>query len=225
MLDTAPWQGFLRNIQVDLRRLTEGDAKAALTQAVISERDRVLRGTPRPSGYRQIVDRVEAPLSAITAASTIILAWQYLDAAVRRIYGLMLTGAPKITGDYARSITIFADGADVTDRFLSGGMELPATATIAIAATVPYSRRLEVGRDRSGGAFAVQVPMHNVEQIAAVARRLVGDIAAVKFTFVDLGAGYRIGGSRSKRTIGAGVHRRVADRIRYPAIIITARTA
>ncbi len=57
----------------------EAGQRAMVAKAVL-ERNRVLGGTPRPSGYRQYVNNVaDAALETVTYDGVIVFAWQYLQ--------------------------------------------------------------------------------------------------------------------------------------------------
>ena len=69
----------------------------------------------------------------------------------------------------------------------------------------------------------LQVPLHNVELIAKMASRLYGSLATIDFAYVDLPDAHEPGRKpREWRHRAPGVRE---TRMRYPAIVITPRTA
>ena len=206
--------GFIANLTVNVAGLTEEAAKSLMVRTATAAKERVQRGTPSPSDYRQIVDgREGAPLTAVRADGTIIFAWSYAGEVVKRIYELMVAKAPRLKGQYIRGLLVMADGRETAPTAIPAG-----AAAYHVVASVPYARRLEVGKRRNGRPFVIQVPMHNVEATAIEARKLFGTLADISYTYVDLAGAHQL-----RRPIRRG--RRVQTEVRYPAIRIAPRAA
>ncbi len=217
MFDATSLRGFVNTLTVNTQAMTADAATDLLVRTATAARDRVLGGVPRPSGYRQIVDGAEgAPLTDVRPDGVIIFAWQYLGEVVLDTFGALVNRSPRDTGAYVAGILVIADGEEVTAENLP-----PDAREVLIVASVPYARRLEVGKRKSGGSFVVQVAPHIVEETAIVARQLYGSLAAITFTYVDLSNPYALRTAASHRRR----HGRLITDVQYPAIRIVPRTA
>lgn len=218
MYNAAAWSGFVNTLSVNTEALNEAAAKSLLVSTAITARDRVLNGTPKPTGYRQIVDGADgAPLNAVRADGMIVFAWQYLGLIVAEILEMLIQAAPALTGDYIRSILLLADGVPANADAIGAG-----TKQVTLVPTVPYARRIEVGKRKDGSPFVVHAKPHLVETTTAAARRLYGTLVSIEFNHVELpGGGHRLAAhSRSIRRTRRGV---IAE-IWYPAIVIAPKT-
>lgn len=217
MFDATSLRGFVNTLTVQTQAMTAEAAKAALVSTATMARDRVLNGTPRPTGYRQVVDGVKgAALTAVRPNGMILFAWQYLRLVAEDTRDALVNRAPRDSGAYIAGIILLVDGTEAGPDAITID-----TKEVRIVASVPYARRLEVGKRKSGAPFVLQVAPHIVEETAIVARQLWGDLAAFSFTYVDLTGAHRLRNSAN--------HRRRRGRpltdVQYPAILITPRTA
>lgn len=148
----------------------------------------------------------------------------------------LIIASPTVSGAYALSHTIFLNGQPVDDLPL----QLARTDEIMIANTVPYSRRLEVGKTKSGRDFVLQVQPRIVERVAkGILMPRFGNSAKISFTYRELPGAYKavgglsshyqtsaFGGGRSlsKKASQGILHRRKRDQraevVRAPAILI-----
>ncbi|MGE4043584.1 MAG: hypothetical protein AB7F35_01930 [Acetobacteraceae bacterium] len=221
MFSATALRGFVNTLQVNVADLNAKEASALLARVATAERDRVLTQQRARSGlmphYRQIVDGKEGtPLTAVNPDGVIVFAWQYLAEIVRDTHEALVRRSPRGSGAYIAGLIILVDGQEAGIEAIDAD-----TRAVHIVASVPYARRLEVGKRKAGGSFVLQVRSHIVEETAIVARRLAGNLASFAFTYVDLSDAYAL-----RRRSG---HRRRAGRmqtdVRYPAILITPRTA
>ena len=221
MFSATALRGFINTLQVNVADRNAKEASALLAHVAAGERDRVVTQQRARSGlapqYRHIVDGLEgAPLTTVTPDGVIVFAWQYLAEIVRDTYEALVRRSPRDSGTYIAGLIILVDGREAGIETIDAD-----TREVRIVASVPYARRLEVGKRKAGGAFVLQVPSHIVEETAIVARRLAGNLASFSFTYVNLSDAYAL-----RRRSG---HRRRAGRVqtdvRYPAILITPRTA
>lgn len=226
MVTRAGLRGYVETLRVQASALTADAARAAMVITAERARDRVLAGTPKPSGYRQIVDGIEgAPLTAVRPDGVIVFAWQYLGFVVRDTFDALVARSPNRSGAYIAGIKVSVDG-----RWTDPD-EIPAgTLSATIVATVPYARRLEVGRDSAGGPFVRQVAPHIVEETAITARALWGSLASFNFRYVDLAEAHALTAAgrvrwhfRNGRAVRGS--RRTDTVVRYPAIEVRARVA
>lgn len=121
--------------------------------------------------------------------------------------------SPVISGKYREGHRLFADGTEVA---VSGA--IPQAEEFAFTNTMPYARRLEIGKTKSGRAFVVQVEPRIYERVAKEARSRFGNIAQIGYTFRPLlGARRGVGPKPGRET-----RRRSAD-MRYPTITVRLR--
>lgn len=209
--------GFIQEIGVATVGLTEAAAVQAMVTAARYHKNRVMTGSPRPSGVREIVDNVEGvPFERVRPDGTIVLAWQYFGEAARLVRDLFIAGAPLKTGNYIRNILVLVDGVDGVIEDVT-----PDTRQIMIVPAAVYARRLEVGRLGDRAAKIKRRWAHNVERTAIVARSLYGALVNIEFRYVELVGSYRLkttGSHRKKRG------RMIID-LEYPALVLTPRTA
>lgn len=217
MFDGANFRGFVQNLTVNVKGLTDDAAVAAMVRTATDAKARVLNGTPKPSGYRQIVDQVEgAPLQAVRPDGVIIFSWQYLGQVVQDIYEALVARSPIVSGRYVSGIEVIADG-----EMSAPDADFSTAKQIIIVATVAYSRKLEVHLRKDSRPFVVQVPPHIVQDTADAAVRMYGDLAAIEFNYVEISNPYMLRTNISHRRR----HGRTVTNMEYPAIIIEPRQA
>lgn len=171
------------------------------------------------------------------AQQAIVSLYDYRREVATATLAALIRNSPKRSGAYIAGHTVYVNGHPV-------GQQVPPLKpgdSVFIANTVPYARRLEIGRTAAGRSFVVQVPERIYErtakrEIAPVYRNVV----KVVFEYVDLagaytvkgglGASYLVSERRQRRSkLGeAGTQKRrlrrqkVGEPIRFPAIRIEA---
>lgn len=220
MFDDAALRGFVNTLTVNTTQLNAKAAVALLAQTAAAARDRVLAEQSARAGiaptYRQVVDGIEgAPLTTVKPDGVIVFAWSYVGEVILDTVGALIARAPQDKGDYVRSIRIIADGVFVEADAIPNNV-----AEVLIVPTVPYARRLEVGKKKDGTSFTAKP--HIVQEIAVTAATLYRDLAAIDFVFVEIAGAQKLrAGSRSIRRRGG----RVIDKVQQPAIRIRPRSA
>lgn len=165
------------------------------------------------------------PVGSVVLPGPIVFRYRYGREVVDQVLRALRAASPVSSGDYVRSHTLFVNGTAV-DRLPNN---LKASDEVMIANPIPYARRIEVGKTKSGRPFVIQVPDRIYERVArgAVARKY-SQVARLVFTYVDLGAGATKGKlSASYGYVGkAGVvtqrrrRQRAGARIASPAIVV-----
>lgn len=217
MFDGTAFKGFVNNLTVNVTGLTDDAAVAALVRTAYAAKARVLAGSPKPSGYRQIVDQVEgAPIESVEPDGMIVFSWQYMGQVVQDIYEALVARSPVVSGAYVHGIEIVADGEPSAPD-----ADFSLAKQVIIVATAPYSRKLEVHLRKDGRPFVVQVPPHIVEDTRDMAVRLYGDLASIEFNYVEISNPYMLRTSISHRRR----HGRTVTNMEYPAIIIEPKQA
>jgi hypothetical protein len=134
----ARMPAFDRAISVVLTGARE-QVQKALVNVVHAELDRVKRES-QPSGYEQFVDGVEdKPIGEIDPFGTAVFHFHYHVEIIAFALETLRALSPVRSGKYKHSHQVFVDGAAVTDF-----RTIPDGASIVIASTSPYARRLEV---------------------------------------------------------------------------------
>ena len=155
--------------------------------------------------HKTAVDgRPGAPLETVRPnGGVIIFEFELVGDVLKWIADELVRRSPRDSGDYIRGHTIFADG-----REIRLGAQVPAANEYSFTNTVPYARKLEVGRTKSGRAFLVSKPNRIYERTARDARARFGNIGKITYTFRALA--------------GGGGRRRHGDAA-VPTIVITLR--
>lgn len=221
MLPARQMKAFVTQVGVTQKE----NARQALVATAHAEERRVIREQRARSGgiaptLTRIVDgKRGAAYESVKENGLIILQWKYLREIAAVAMSRLKARAPEVRGEYKRSLRLFV--GDAEGSLTAAG--LPAAAQrITIVATAPYSRRLEVGKDKDGGPFVVQVAPHIVQETATLLARDYRGVANVRFVYEDI-EGPAAQRARAARTRAAAKADRRAARkqevaMRFPAI-------
>jgi len=188
------------------------------------KRDEVLANFGRPM-YRQIVDWIEgAPLSAVRPDGVIVFVWSYLNQVVRDAVQELRDTAPYLTGRYIANIVLLVNGQQVAggtgDLVEQARIDIN-TKGVVVLSTVPYARRLEVGKRKGGGYFIRHGEPHFVQQASIVIANRYRNVADVFFNYFELTDPHLlVPGSPSIRRVRG----RTIREIQHPGILIRPRT-
>ena len=196
-------------------------ALAAREIAQIDASNASAAGHPLPR--QTFVDGRESDdLKAVRPDGVIVATWQLGAEVVRYVYDKIEATAPKRSGRFAKSITIYADGVEVeTPEDTIGAAE------VVISSTVPYARKIEGGFAKKGGVWATN-PNGVFHAAAAMAASKYGNIAKIKFGAREvLGGGTDLAGWAAGHTAmitHEGKRRKQHSRdSRQPAVLISFR--
>ncbi len=183
---------------------------AELAQIVLDDTDRtqvaVLGRLPGSTTY---VDGIAgAALSAVKPDGVIVREYQLAFGALEEIREELRRLSPRLTGRYAGSHVLFADGVEVPEN-----EPVPAAERYVFASNVPYARKLE--------------RIHEIyQQVTRWAGRQFGNSVSVKYSQEAVPGGDLAQWARKTRMSHRG-HATAATRehwlSRQPAIIITPR--
>lgn len=233
-------QQALRAMERDLRVILDEAAGAgtpnALAEVWRGAHEDVMRAAQARKGVPPAFvvavdnDRSKAP----EAAQRIIVSlYDYRREIVTATIDALDRASPRRSGDYIRAHTIFVNGSPV-------GKVCPPLAEadkVFVANPVPYARRLEIGRTKSGRPFVIQVPPRIYERVAKTEILVkYRNLVRIKFQYVDLSGAHVIKGGLSPayaaegefRGVGPGKRvmrkrrQKVGEAIRFPAIYIEA---
>lgn len=158
-----------------------------------------------------------ADFESVRPGNSIVTVLDLATEVVQSVYDLLVVASPYLTGDYQRSITIYADGKSVDSPAEALGAQ-----EVVILPLVPYARKIERGA-------SLQAPDGVFEAVAAIASQRYGNQARVAFTYRE-----PVGGANeleswardhSERTAEgrAAVRRQYSKDVRQPAVVIQFR--
>jgi len=176
--------------------------------------------------------RPGATLDSVTPSGVIIAEWELSIDVLAWIAQKLIERSPVGSGKYKKSHTLFADGVETTV-----GEALPGAEEYVFLNPVPYARKLEIGKTKSGRDFLVSVPNRIYERTAQDAKARFGNIVNIRFSYRAPEGGSileyvpvnrRIVRNRKGQFVGgfsegnraAAAHERS---LRLPAIVITMR--
>lgn len=193
---SAALQSFRRIITVEWPKHQQQGAKALLLRVARNGHARIMGEATARVGYAPQWEAYanrsgNANLDSVILPGPIVYRYRYFTEIAEVVLAALQRLSPVRSGLYAKSHTIYVDGTPVA--------RAPRTLTqeIIISNPVPYARKLEIGKTKSGRAFVIQVPNRIYERVASALRSRYGKVAKVKFAYI-----------------------RIAGRERWPAIVI-----
>jgi hypothetical protein len=128
---------------------------------------------------------------------SIIVEFELVGDVVTWIAQTLRDRSPRVSGDYIHGHMLFADGQEV-DPF---GV-IPSATTYVFTNSVPYTRKIEIGKTKSNRNFVIQVENRIYERTADDAKAKYGNLAKIRFTYQPL-----IGGAIGKWASSASATR------------------
>lgn len=140
----------------------------------------------------------------------IVFEFELLTDVLRWIGRELVLRSPVRSGAYAKGHTLFADGSEIAI-----GERMPMADEYSFTNLVPYARKIEIGKTRSGRSFTIQVANRIYERTAKDARARFGNIAKIEFTFRGI-----VGGAQINPRLAAGSRQHNKSALRFPTIIV-----
>lgn len=181
-------------------------ARGRLAEALDANRKAVGGITP----YEQFVDgRAGAALESVNPdRGRIVFEFELVSDVLAWIVATLIERSPRGpaggAGTYRDAHQIFADG-----RAVEIGGQLPIAGEYSVANLVPYARKLEIAKTRSGRDFLISVPNRIYERTAKDARSRFGNVAKIGFTYRGYAGGGVVGGRAGNKS-----------KLRYPTITV-----
>lgn len=126
-----------------------------------------------------------APLESVDPdGGTIIVEFELVGEVLQWIAEKLVERSPTVSGDYKRGHALYADGQEI-DPF---GV-VPSATQYLFTNSVPYTRKIEIGKTESGRDFVVQVPNRIYQRTADDAKAKFGNQAKIRFTYQSLQGG------------------------------------
>ena len=160
---------------------------------------------------------------------SIITEWEIISDVLVWIGNTLRERSPFVSGDFRDGWTLLADGkvTEVNDQ-------VPPAEVYTFVNTVPYARKIEVGKTKSGRDFVISVPNRIAERTAKDAAKRFGNIAKIRSVWVALADAYTLKNDQASRSFTGGKVRiskrqrpdRVAgSAITYPAVTVTVKVS
>ncbi len=131
--------------------------------------------------------RPGADLESVHPNGRIIAEWDIGNDVLAWIGQTLLDRSPRRSGAYRKGHALFADGVEI-----ALGEQIPNATEFVFANLLPYARRLEVGKTKSGRDFLIQVPNRIYERTYKDAKARFGNIAKITFTHEEQIGAYRL---------------------------------
>jgi hypothetical protein len=202
----AKTQTFARDIKVATAGLEPEAISALLATAAREALAEAQAAGEFPRSYITSVNgQIGAPVESVKPPGPIVFTGNWWTEILTYGVSFAAERSPVKSGRYKSSWFAMADGSAVSDY-----EAIPLTAECIITNDQPYSRRIEVGRQK------VNVPPGIVEDLVSALRRRYGDMISARRQFINLEGAYRL--VRKSRRRGRGEHV-----VTYPAAILTMR--
>lgn len=214
-------QAFRNTLEVFVNKTTE-EGLAAFHRAAAQEKERVVETQRQRSGFAPnttvVADGIRnAPITS--AKRVVVIEYFYWKEIAFEAIRMLEGRGPRRTGRYLESVKVFVDGTETNPA------QIPEHfSELVIAPTVPYSRRLEVGKRADGRPFVVQVQPKIVDSVTRQLKGRYGNVATIKTEF------RRIDGENTSRARGVRRGRRAlrsrrsrGSEMTYPSIVIMPR--
>jgi len=174
------------------------------------QQNRQILGAVPP--YDTFVDgREGAPFSSVKPDGEIRAEFHLVHEALAWIHEQLQRHSPVLTGRYAKSHELFADGVDTENPNAA-----PPAAEYIFINTQPYARKIEGIRTRRGltlrQPLSPQAPDGVYQAVAHLARQRFGNVVSIDFSYRTALGGMVIGGKAGDRS-----------EMRNPAIVVKLR--
>lgn len=238
-MTSSAFQSFRRKVIVEWPKKQDEDAKKLLLKVSSAGHADIMQKQTSRSGiapdWNAYANRPgNEDLNSVVIPGPIVYKYRYLREVVEVALNSLRKWSPVDSGDYVSSHQLYVNGQAVAVLPVRLGPE----DLIMISNPVPYARRIEVGKTKSGRSFVLQVPPHIYERVTKQilipnfrnVAKIEFDYASLSGAYVKTGgmarrtpryatgnrAGPRGGGTLRKRRPGAG------EAVRAPAIFIQA---
>jgi hypothetical protein len=231
-MTNASLAAFKRTVTVSWPAHQQAQAKALLIKTAKDGHQKLMTEQKARSGiapeFDAYANQPGKPIESVVLPGPIVYRYRYFREVVLVALKELEQASPFESGTYQRSHTLFVNGTPIADPFEH---LFKATDKIMIVNTVPYARRIEVGKTKSGRAFVLDVPPRVYDRVRTILHARFRAIASIKVEFVNLSDAYKLKNDQVARRMvrGRWQHERKIrkDRVRgsaitYPALIIEA---
>lgn len=184
-------------IDQDLSPAAQSERLAAFAGEALADAEATNRAAlgMTPPHHTFVDGREGAALASVRPNGVIVFEFDLVFDMLEWIGKQLVRNSPVLTGRYARSHRLFADGMEIQP-----GGTVPPAETYVFVNLQPYARKIERG-------LSDQAPDGVYQSVAALAKRRFGNIAAIKFSYRSIQEGgivaYASTQSRTVATRGA----------------------
>lgn len=227
---------FRQTVTVAWPQQSQQDAKTLLLKIARegnaqTVREQTMRAGVNPDVSAYANQPGNTNLENVVLPGPIVYSYDYRREIVEVALGELYKASPVDSGAYVSSHTIFLNGQPVDHL----PPQLSPDDEIWLSNPVPYARRLEIGKTKSGRDFPIQVPNRIYERVAKnILARRYGNSAKITFDYIAIPEAHVIKGKLSSHygtgkklgPRGGGLSRKRRQQpgttVRAPAIIIEA---
>jgi hypothetical protein len=119
-------------------------------------------------------------LDSVILPGPIVHIYRYVTEVIETALLTLQRLSPVRSGLYAKSHTIYVNGSPV------GRAPKELTDEVIISNPVPYARKIEIGKTRSGRPFVIQVPNRIYERTAKALKSRYRNLARIEFTYTQI---------------------------------------
>ncbi len=166
-------------------------ARGAIAEA--DETNRSVLGRVPPRTVTVDGNRGAALETVKPVGGSIITEWELIGDVMIWIGQTLRDRSPVASGRYRDSHTLFADGREVPL-----GTVVPQFEEAVFLNPLPYARKIEIGKTRSGRDFVVSVPNRIYERTAKDAKARFGNMASIRMDYRAPFKGYILRGTGSR---------------------------
>jgi hypothetical protein len=153
---------------------------AVMAREEIAEGDEINRRALGSVPPRTItVDgRNGAPLESVNPhRGTIIVEWSLIGDVLQWIFATLRARSPRVSGAYLKGHKLYADGRE------SDPTRPPLAKEYVFQNLVPYARKIEIGKTKSGRNFVIQVENKIYLRTADDAKAKFGNVAKIRHVY------------------------------------------
>lgn len=187
---------FKRTVTVDWPKQANADAKKRLIDVARQGHVEILRRQGNPS-FEVYANRPgNSNIESVVLPGPIVYTYSNLRQLIDFALDALRKASPVKSGDYVRSHTLFVNGVSVAAL----PADLKPSDEIMIVNPIPYARKLEIGKTKSGRDFLVSVPNKIYERVAK--NMLIPryrNVAKIEFAYVTVPDAYRYKANNAKR--------------------------
>lgn len=210
-------------IEVDTRQLLITIARRGIAK-ITSEQTSRAGVEPSVKSYANTPGR---PIEQVTLPGPIVARFDYRKEIAVVGLDMVRKASPVQSGEYVKNHTILLNGAEVDVL----PPVIQETDVITLTNPVPYARRIEIGKTKSGRDFVIQVPNRIYERVAKGLLSKYRNVAKIEFTYIDTAGAHTIQGKLSPSyTVGEFApggrprqrkrRQKAGTNVRAPAIVI-----
>jgi hypothetical protein len=188
-----------RVVTIDWPKGAEREAKSLLIRTARTGHQRIMADAATkgfvPSWDAYANTPGNRDLASVKLPGPIVYNYRYLSDLIQTALDELRKASPVQSGDYVRSHALYVNDTpvDVLPRNLKEGDR------VYIANPVPYARKIEVGKTKTGRPFVIQVKPRIYERVAEKLKEDVRGRSRVRMGYVDLAAHYLTKDQPSRR--------------------------